>query len=126
MYSMENPNNSNQGIFLSIEGIDGSGKSTQILLLKKYLTQKGFTVLQVREPGGCCISEDIRNILLDKSHAVMDSKTELLLYWAARAQIVAEIIIPALAQGKFVLADRFGWSTFAYQGVGRDSWFCQP
>jgi dTMP kinase len=108
-----------KGIFLSFEGIDGCGKSTQIRLLSTHLEEKGFSVLLVREPGGCIISEKIRDILLHKAHLQMSISTEHLLYWAARAQLVEEVISPALEQGKIVLADRFGWSTYAYQGYGR-------
>ena len=103
--------------FFSLEGIDGSGKSTQIDMLIEKLTAEGYSVVKLREPGGAKISERVREILLDASFkGVMGDKTELLLYNAARAQVIHEIIQPALDAGKIVIADRFAWSTFAYQG----------
>ena len=106
--------------FFSLEGIDGSGKSTQIDMLISALESEGYSVVKLREPGGAKISERIREILLDASFkGVMADKTELLLYNAARAQVIAEIIQPALDAGKIVIADRFAWSTFAYQGYAR-------
>ncbi len=106
--------------FFSLEGIDGSGKSTQIDMLISALESEGYSVVKLREPGGAKISERIREILLDPSFkGVMADKTELLLYNAARAQVIAEIIQPALDAGKVVIADRFAWSTFAYQGYAR-------
>lgn len=106
--------------FFSLEGIDGCGKTTQLVRLAEALEQKGFDVLRIREPGGSEISERIRGMLLDVRYkGVMDSITELLLYNAARSQVIAEKIAPALAAGKVVLADRFAWSTLAYQGYGR-------
>lgn len=107
--------------FFCLEGIDGCGKSTQLKRLAEFLTGKGYDVLSIREPGGSEISESIRSLLLDiRYKGVMDSRTELLLYNAARAQVIAEKIAPALAAGKVVLADRFAWSTLAYQGYGRE------
>ena len=106
--------------FFSLEGIDGSGKSTQIDMLISALESEGYSVVKLREPGGAKISERIREILLDPSFkGIMADKTELLLYNAARAQVIAEIIQPALDAGKVVIADRFAWSTFAYQGYAR-------
>ena len=106
--------------FFSLEGIDGSGKSTQIDMLIAALTAEGYSVVKLREPGGAKISERVREILLDASFkGVMADKTELLLYNAARAQVIHEIIRPALEAGKVVIADRFAWSTFAYQGYAR-------
>ena len=106
--------------FFSLEGIDGSGKSTQIDMLIDALTKEGYSVVKLREPGSAKISERIREILLDPSFkGVMTDKTELLLYNAARAQVIAEIIQPALDAGKIVIADRFAWRTFAYQGYAR-------
>lgn len=106
--------------FFSLEGIDGSGKSTQIDMLIARLTAEGYSVVKLREPGGAKISERVREILLDASFkGVMGDKTELLLYNAARAQVIHEIIQPALDAGKIVIADRFAWSTFAYQGYAR-------
>lgn len=105
--------------FISFEGIDFSGKSTQIELLKQYLEEKKFRVFFVREPGGTAISEKIRQILLDRHNSNLNARTEILLYSAARAQLVAEKIIPLLETGYFVIADRFVDSTTAYQGYGR-------
>ena len=106
--------------FFSLEGIDGSGKTTQIDMLIEALTKEGYSVVKLREPGGAKISERVREILLDTSFkGLMSDKTELLLYNAARAQVIAEIIQPALDAGKIVIADRFAWSTFAYQGYAR-------
>ena len=106
--------------FFSLEGIDGSGKSTHIEKLANALEAEGYSVVRLREPGGAKISERIREILLDASFkGIMADKTELLLYNAARAQVIAEIIQPALDAGKIVIADRFAWSTFAYQGYAR-------
>ncbi|MDY6388504.1 MAG: dTMP kinase [Fibrobacter sp.] len=106
--------------FFSLEGIDGSGKSTQIDKLIEVLTSEGYSVVKLREPGGAKISEGIRELLLDPTFkGVMGDKTELLLYNAARAQVIHEVIQPALDAGKIVIADRFAWSTFAYQGYAR-------
>jgi len=105
--------------FVSFEGIDFSGKSTQIGLLKEWLEQKGFDVYILREPGGTEISEQIRKILLDRRHKKMTDRTEIFLYSAARAQLVKEKIIPLLEKGAFVVADRYVDSTTAYQGYGR-------
>jgi len=105
--------------FISFEGIDFSGKSTQIRLLKEYLEKRGFRVYVLREPGGTEISERIRQILLDKNHSEMSRWTEIFLYSAARAQLVQQKIIPLLGEGYFVIADRYVDSTTAYQGYGR-------
>lgn len=105
--------------FLSFEGVDFSGKTTQIDLLTKQLEQQHKQVVIMREPGGTVISEQIRKILLDKSHHEMTDFCEMFLYSAARNQIVNEKIIKELAKGKYVIADRFVDSTTAYQGFGR-------
>ncbi len=105
--------------FFSLEGLDGSGKSTQLTLLESALRGEGHQTLSVREPGGTALSTRIREILLAPEHGEMAPMTELLLYSAARAQLVHEIISPSLRAGSVVLADRFGWSTLAYQGYGR-------
>ena len=106
--------------FFSLEGIDGSGKSTQIDMLVEALTGEGYSVVKLREPGGARISERIREILLDGAFkGIMGDTTELLLYNAARAQVIHEVIRPSLDAGKIVIADRFAWSTFAYQGYAR-------
>ncbi|MDR0308611.1 MAG: dTMP kinase [Coriobacteriales bacterium] len=108
------------GILISFEGGEGVGKSTHIRLLAARLEASGYEVLILREPGGTAIGEKIRDLLLDPENTEMDPLTELLLYEAARAQIVAEHIIPALQRGVVVLLDRFTDSTLAYQGYGRD------
>ena len=106
--------------FISFEGIDFSGKTTQVQLLKEKLVKNGHHVVLIREPGGTIISEKIRSILLDKKNKTMTPVCELLLYNAAREQLIKEKIIPALENGSFVLADRYVDSTTAYQGYGRD------
>ncbi len=105
--------------FVSFEGIDYSGKTTQIDLLLIKLKEYGIEPEIVREPGGTVISEKIREILLNPEHKEMVEKTEILLYEAARAQLVHQKILPLLEQGKYVIADRFFDSTTAYQGYGR-------
>lgn len=107
------------GFFVSLEGPDSSGKSTQLQLLKALLENKGYRIVVTREPGGTPIGEKIRELVLDKDHPEMDDKTESLLYAASRAQHVAEVIKPALEQGKIVICDRFIDSSIAYQGYGR-------
>lgn len=107
-----------KGKFITFEGSEGSGKSTQSKLLAAYLRQKGFRVAYLREPGGTAVSEKIRGILLDKDHRKMCAECETLLYMAARAQVVDEIILPALSEGKIIVCDRFLDSTLAYQGYG--------
>jgi len=108
-----------KGKFITFEGIDGCGKSTQIKIAEKYLNDMGYETMIVREPGGTVVGEKIRTILLDKKNDSMVSMTELLLYEAARAQIVEEKIIPALEAGVMVICDRFYDSTAAYQGYAR-------
>ena len=110
---------SNKGIFISFEGIDGCGKSTQVKLLLDRLSSEGYATKLVREPGGTDISEKIRKILLNKDHNNMSSRAEALLMTASRAQLTKEEIIPALKDGVCVIADRFKDSTLAYQGGGR-------
>lgn len=104
------------GRFITVEGIDGCGKSTQARLLAEALGRAGYDVLMLREPGGVAISEKIRALLLDPANAEMSDTCELLLYEAARAQLVHEVIAPALAAGRMVVCDRFYDSTTAYQG----------
>lgn len=108
-----------KGYFISIEGSDGSGKSTQIKLMKEYFASKGFEVVESREPGGTRIGEKIRNIILDNENVEMSPVTEALLYAASRAQHVTEVIRPCLKQGKVIICDRYIDSSIAYQGVGR-------
>ena len=107
------------GMFITFEGGEGVGKTTQITLLKDALEADGRTVVVTREPGGTPIAERIRNVVLDAANAGMAPMTELLLYEAARAQHVEELIRPALERGDIVLCDRFSDSTTAYQGAGR-------
>ena len=108
-----------RGLMISFEGVDGCGKSTQIAYVEEYLREQGYDVLRTREPGGCAISEKIREIILDIRNDGMNLHTEALLYAAARAQLVEQVILPALHQGKIVLCDRFVDSSAAYQGEAR-------
>ena len=108
-----------KGIFISFEGTEGSGKSTQARLLSEYLTKKGLKTVLTEEPGGTAISREIRRVLLSTKHDKMDYMAELLLYNAARIQHIKEKIAPALTKGKIVITDRFSDSTVAYQGYGR-------
>ncbi len=108
-----------QGLLITFEGPDGSGKSTHIRMLAEALHTCGLQVVQTREPGGCPISEQIRHILLDRANTDMLPMTEALLYAAARAQHVGSVIRPALQSGQIVLCDRFLESSIAYQGYGR-------
>jgi len=107
------------GILFSFEGIDGAGKTTQVALLAKALSDRGHKVTCLREPGGTRLGEKIRSLLLDKSDEPPTSVAELLLFAAARAQIVATQVKPALDRGEIVILDRFTDATFAYQGYGR-------
>lgn len=109
-----------RGFFLTVEGPDGSGKTTQVELLEKSLRQFGFSVLHTREPGGCEISEEIRRIILDTNNMEMCPQCEALLYAASRAQHVHQVIRPAVERGMLVLCDRFVDSSVAYQGGGRE------
>ena len=108
-----------RGFFLSVEGLDGSGKTTQVDLLEKHLIQWGFEVKRTREPGGCPISEKIRHVVLDIENLGMSAACEALLYAASRAQHVREVIRPSVEKGLVVLCDRFVDSSIAYQGGGR-------
>jgi len=108
-----------KGIFITLEGPDGSGKTTQINFLNEYLRKKGYEVILTREPGGTIISERIRQIILDINHKEMSDMTEALLYASARAQHVDQVIKPALNEGKIVICDRFVDSSIAYQGLAR-------
>lgn len=108
-----------KGLFITLEGPDGSGKSTQIERIKSFFCQRKERVLLTREPGGTPIGEKIREIILDRDHTEMDPMTETMLYAAARAQHVAQIIRPAIGEGIHVICDRFLDSSIAYQGYGR-------
>ncbi len=107
------------GFFVTLEGIDGSGKTTQALQLAEALAKKSYVVVYTREPGGTKLAEFIRTILLDVRNAELCARAELFLYLAARAQHVEQIIKPALSDGKIVVSDRFSDSSVAYQGCGR-------
>ncbi len=107
------------GVFITVEGTDGSGKSTQIRLMADYLKGLGREVVLTREPGGTAIGEKIRAIILDPGNDEMGKMTEMLLYASARAQIVEELIKPSLQMGRIVICDRFIDSTYVYQGFGR-------
>jgi dTMP kinase len=107
------------GIFISFEGPDGSGKTTQIRLLADHLQSAGHDVLLTREPGGTPIGDQIRAVVHDVANTEMLATTEILLYSASRAQLIGQVIRPALARGTTVLSDRFSDSTIAYQGYGR-------
>lgn len=108
-----------KGIFIALEGPDGSGKSTIMELIIKYFNEQNIDFISTREPGGTAIGEEIRHIILDKKNKNMAAETEALLYAASRGQHVHEKILPALEAGKIVLSERFILSSLAYQGVGR-------
>jgi dTMP kinase len=107
-----------RGLFVSFEGGEGSGKSTQAKMLERHLTERGASVLLTREPGGTPAGDKIREVLLHGRDVPLEAETQALLFMAARAQLVREVIRPALARGTHVVADRFLDSTFAYQGYG--------
>lgn len=108
------------GFFITLEGIEGVGKSTQLAFVRQYLENRGREVIVTREPGGTRIGEAIRELVLDRVHTGMAADTELLLMFAARAEHLDKVIRPALRAGKFVLCDRFTDASYAYQGVGRN------
>ena len=108
-----------KGKFVTFEGCEGVGKSTQVEMLKKYLSEKGGDFLFLREPGGNAVSEKIRELILTKDYGEICGRCEAMLYCAARAQLIDTVITPALNEGKLVVCDRFTDSTFAYQGVAR-------
>ncbi len=108
-----------RGKFITLEGGEGAGKSSNIPFIETYLRERGINLLMTREPGGTPLSERIREILLDKQEQHMTSDTELLLMFAARAQHLEQVILPALANGQWVICDRFTDATYAYQGGGR-------
>lgn len=110
-----------KGLFITFEGIDGCGKSTQVSIVAKRLVDSGVDCIVTREPGGPAIAEKIRQILLDPANKAMSNSCEVLLYLAARAQHVHETIMPALESGRVVLCDRFTDATMAYQGYGRQT-----
>ncbi len=108
-----------RGCFITIEGGEGAGKSSNIEFVRRHLEQHGIKLVVTREPGGTPLGESIRTLLLDEKNSEIANDTELLLMFAARAQHLAEVISPALQEGKWVLCDRFTDATFAYQGGGR-------
>lgn len=116
---MPSPSRHLKGLFITLEGGEGSGKTTQALRLFQSLTAQGYDVLHTREPGGTSVAERIRRILLDHADEAVAPETEALLMLAARRQHVEHVIRPALASGKVVICDRFSDSTLAYQGYGR-------
>lgn len=107
------------GFFISLEGGEGAGKSTQNKRIVEWLAGQGKTVVETREPGGTVVSEQIRQVLLDTRNAGLNPTAELLLMFAARSQLVQEVIQPALEEGKVVVCDRFADASYAYQGGGR-------
>ena len=109
----------NKGRFITIDGVEGAGKSTQIDLICSYLQRKGIEVVRTREPGGTDIGEKIRSVLLDVDNEEMHSDTELLLMFSSRNELIQNKIIPALDNGSWVVSDRFTDASFAYQGGGR-------
>ena len=111
--------NDSRAKFISFEGIDGCGKSTLLDRLAGWLTEAGVHYVRVREPGGTAIGEKVREILLDPASTEMTGEAEVLLYSASRAQLIRQVIAPAMEKGAWVLADRFVDATFAYQGFGR-------
>lgn len=106
-------------MFVTFEGVDGAGKSTQLRLTANYLEQSGYSICSTREPGGTIIGDHIRHILHNVRHTEMTPEAEILLYSASRAQLVRQVIQPRLARGHIVLCDRYAESTYAYQGYGR-------
>ncbi len=108
-----------KGLFITFEGLDGSGKTTQMKILSDYLKNRGFYVVTTMEPGGTKIGQKIRKILLDKKNHDISPLAETLLFLASRAELVSEVIAPALKEGKIVLCDRFFDSTVVYQGIAR-------
>lgn len=109
-----------KGLFIVMEGSDGSGKTTQINLLEQYLKEAGYECLITREPGGTVIGEEVRELILNPEYKEMSPVTEMLLYAASRAQLVHEVIGPALEAGRIVISDRFVDSSIVYQGIARN------
>lgn len=109
----------NKGFFISLEGGEGAGKSTQQKRIVRWLSEQGRSVVEAREPGGTIVSEQIRQVLLDTRNAGLSATAELLMMFAARSQLVTEVILPALADGKVIVCDRFADASYAYQGGGR-------
>lgn len=110
----------NRGFFMSLEGGEGAGKSTQNRRIIEWLKNAGLIVVEAREPGGTVVSEQIRKVLLDTRNAGLNATAELLLMFAARSQLVEEVILPALAKRQVIVCDRFADASYAYQGGGRE------
>jgi dTMP kinase len=110
---------SQRGLFITVEGVEGAGKSTQLAFIQNYLEAAGISLVVTREPGGTPLAEEVREILLRPRDEGMSVKAELLLMFAARAEHLQQKILPALARGQWVLCDRFTDATYAYQGGGR-------
>ena len=108
-----------KGLFITLEGIEGAGKSTAVDFIEDFLTKEGHDVIKTREPGGTVIGDQIREILLKNENYTLTYDTELLLVFSARAQHIQEVILPALSSGKIILCDRFTDASYAYQGGGR-------
>lgn len=108
-----------RGLFITLEGGEGAGKSSAMQFIKEFLTKHGISLIMTREPGGTEIAEKIRNIILNHHSEVMHPMTEMLLYFASRAQHINQVILPALVEGKWVISDRFTDASYAYQGAGR-------
>lgn len=108
-----------RGVFITFEGPEGGGKTSQIAALARFLRQQGLAVVTTREPGGTAIGDQIRAVLMDQANWAMHPRTEILLFLASRAQLVEQVLKPALAAGQVVLCDRYADSTLAYQGYGR-------
>jgi len=108
-----------KGFFISLEGGEGAGKSTQNKRIVEWFSGRGCSVVEAREPGGTIVSEQIRRVLLDTRNAGLNATAELLMMFAARSQLVQEVILPALAGGKVIVCDRFADASYAYQGGGR-------
>ncbi len=108
-----------KNLFITLEGIEGAGKSTVIDFIENFITSSGYDVVKTREPGGTAIGEQVREILLNKNNDKLTDDTELLLIFAARAQHLSEIILPNLTSNKIILCDRFIDASYAYQGAGR-------
>ena len=108
-----------KSLFITLEGIEGAGKSTAVDFIEDFLTKEGHDVIKTREPGGTVIGEQIREILLKNENDTLTYDTELLLVFSARAQHIQEVILPALSSGKIILCDRFTDASYAYQGGGR-------
>ncbi len=108
-------------MFITLEGPEGSGKTSQIPPLSEFLSQKGYHIVTTREPGGTSVSDQIRCVLVNMENRELTPRTEILLFLAARAQLVDQVIRPALAEGSVVICDRYGDSTLAYQGYGHQT-----